>query len=315
MAIVQRQKRKRIWVDTSNIIYTAFYSCWKYYCEEFDIDKSTITETYEVGGERIFQRLFEKKFMTVIESASREFTNYFKWEDVWLCMDCKRDEIWRRKHLPTYKGDRDDKKKKYSPYQGSWKLMYEFINDHLLPALAEERGCRIIRVDNAECDDIIGVAMSRMKDDNNIIISSDHDYIQLSAKAMIVSPQGESTLKKSLAGMEKKFSGMATFDKTVLPTLLEKCKDPEVQLDIKILVGDSSDCIPQVFPRHGPLSKAMSKLILDPEYRAKMFEGDPGAQKRYDFNKYMIDMRMIPKDIQRNILIQLKVGLDRVFHG
>jgi 5'-3' exonuclease len=228
-------------------------------------------------------------------------------------MDCKRDEIWRRTYLPTYKGDRDEKQKKYSPYQGSWKLMYEFINDHLLPAIESERGSRVIRVPHAECDDIIGVAMSKMKDNNNIIISSDHDYIQLSDKALVVTPQGEPTLEKTLASMEKKFGNMSTFDQSTLPTLLEKCKDPEVQLDIKILVGDKSDCIAQVFERHGPLSKAMTKLILDDDYRERMFIKDPEARKRYDFNKRMIDMRLIPNEIKRNILIELKKGIDRKY--
>jgi 5'-3' exonuclease len=111
-----------------------------------------------------------------------------------------------------------------------------------------------------------------------LILTSDYDYLQLlSANVAIVD-----LLNKNLAASKKCFG------------------DPELDLFCKIVAGDKSDNIKQVFPRVGP--KTALKLFNSEGAMETLFAKHPGSRSRFEHNQTMIDFRFIPSDIASQFL-------------
>lgn len=145
--------------------------------------------------------------------------------DMLLVRDCPRPDIWRMKHLPTYKSNRSDtdKPSKYGP----------FIKH--LNTVMKSRYKSVMRVPHAEADDIIGVLTRYIKfqdpDAEIIIIANDSDYTQL--------------MRHSNVRIYHPKSGWIS------------CDDPIDALERKLKSGDSSDCIPASTPMH------LKRLLID----------------------------------------------------
>ena len=83
---------------------------------------------------------------------------------------------WRKKIYPSYKEQRkkarDDSK---VDFQAFFKILDPFIDD-LKQAF---QNIEILKIDEAEGDDIIAVVCQILRNDNITIISTDHDFYQL----------------------------------------------------------------------------------------------------------------------------------------
>jgi 5'-3' exonuclease len=71
----------------------------------------------------------------------------------------------------------------------------------------------------------------------------------------------------------------------------------------KILTGDASDNIPQVFPRCG-YATAM-KLVLKPEELKEKLKNDPAALEQFRLNQKLIDFKNIPESLTESIMQEL----------
>ena len=76
--------------------------------------------------------------------------------------------------------------------------------------------------------------------------------------------------------------------------------DAKKDLEIKIIMGDTSDNIPSVFPKCGP--KTAQKCIEDPEFFKKKMAGNPDYFKQYELNKKIVDFNNIPEDLVNEFL-------------
>lgn len=144
-----------------------------------------------------------------------------------VARDCPLATIWRRQHYEGYKAKRLESDKGVSTYGPYIK--------HLNGKYLDKFRC-VLRVDQAEADDIIGTLVRYYKftqpETPLIIIANDSDYNQLMRYdgIRIYNPKG---------------------DKWV------ECDDPADALAEKIRRGDSSDEIPAGLPTH------LKRLLID----------------------------------------------------
>ena len=185
--------------------------------------------------------------------------------------DCKRENIWRNEFFPKYKGTRvKDEKFMGAPF---FKMAYE-------EKLFEQAGTNnILSLDKLEADDCIAITVKNLlekyKDKCKIyIIASDHDYLQLH-------------------GNQVKIYNLAYKNITESKTVVGKA---ETDLEIKIIMGDTSDNIPSVFPKCG--FKTALKCYEDKEYFEKKMGKNPEYLEQYKLNQKIIDFRNIPKDLE-----------------
>jgi 5'-3' exonuclease len=131
-----------------------------------------------------------------------------------------------------------------------------------------------------EADDCIALSVKYLlqKYDTSCqiyIITSDKDYLQLSADNVHLYNLSYKNIAAS-----KSSTG-----------------NPETDLQIKIIMGDSSDNIPSIFPKCGP--KTAQKCIDDPVFFLKKMSENPEIyQKQYELNQLLVDFNKIPDYLQ-----------------
>ena len=176
--------------------------------------------------------------------------------------DCPRQQIWRNKLYPNYKGTR----KNNTGVGNFFKMVYE--NDLFQKAGVQ----KIVSYHQLEADDCIAITAKHIYDkypEANIwIITSDMDYLQLAQqRVQIIDLKGKSLIQKMNFDCSKK------------------------ELLYKIILGDKSDNISSVFPKCGKITA--KKLCNDIELFETKLETDEEYLKKYKFNKMLIDSLFI----------------------
>jgi 5'-3' exonuclease len=190
--------------------------------------------------------------------------------------DCKREDIWRMKHFPGYKGTRDDGK---GTFKGGPFFKMVYAEELFLKGGAKA----ILKHPHLEADDCIALSVKYLQQKYGAsceiyVITSDHDYLQLSAPNV------------HLYNLQyKKIVGTG---------------NPETDLEIKIIMGDSSDNIPSAFPKCGP--KTAQKCIDNPEFFQKKLDEDPKHVAQYELNQLLVNFDNIPDDLCSEFIITIK---------
>ena len=194
--------------------------------------------------------------------------------------DCKRENIWRNEIFNNYKSNR-----KNGPEDGFmggpfFKMAYE-------EELFQKGGAKaILKHPRLEADDCIALSVKYLSNKYPLckiyIITSDRDYLQLNADNVDLFTLTYKNLTDS-----KTATGNAKDD-----------------LRIKIIMGDSSDNIPSVFPKCG--IKTAQKCIEDEEFFKKKMNNNEEYYKRYKLNEQLIDFNMIPSHYADEFLATIK---------
>jgi 5'-3' exonuclease len=186
--------------------------------------------------------------------------------------DCKRENIWRMEIFEKYKANRANGNEDGFMGGPFFKMAYE-------EDLFYKGGAKaILKHPRLEADDCIAISVKHLLNKypncQIYIITSDKDYLQLKTQNV----QIYNLAYKNIA--ENKSS----------------TGNPQHDLEIKIIMGDTSDNIPSVFPKCGP--KTAQKCIEDPAFfKKKMSNQD--YHRQYNLNKELVSFDMIP-----NILIK-----------
>ena len=201
----------------------------------------------------------------------------------YFVQDCPSDTIWRKEFFPEYKEQRKTFYKS-SKWQGG--PVFKHVYQTLLPKLIKELSCHHYRIPTLEADDVIYLLREKFAAESAepetsaksttrnpqwryVIITNDHDYLQLL------------DADTELINLQKK----------LLRT--KSCGDPLIDLEKKIIGGDSSDNIPACFPRCG--KKTLDKLARDPKQLEQWFVKHSGSREKYLRNRRLIDFREIPE--------------------
>ena len=168
--------------------------------------------------------------------------------------DCKRENIWRNEFFPQYKANRANGKEDGFMGGPFFKMAYE--EDLFIKGGAKA----ILKHPKLEADDCIALSVkhlvNRYPECHIYIITSDRDYLQLNAHNVDLYNLTYKNIAES-----KSSTG-----------------NPKDDLEIKIIMGDSSDNIPSAFPKCGP--KTALKCIADPEFFKKKMNDNPEFYKQ-----------------------------------
>ena len=217
----------------------------------------------------------KKKFIDLFQSKLKEIQKKYKDYKMIVCLDCPRKDIWRNTIYKDYKQTRvsDD----------STGNFFKLVRD--LDLFAESGIQTKISHPYLEADDCIAVITNHLfkKDKNNkvVIITSDHDYLQL-------------------FNQENK-ENLFIVDARLKPLSKTECykQDRNKELFIKIISGDKSDNILPLFKRCG--KKTLESLYINKE----LFEKKLNQEKKTDhfnLNKMLIDFDYIPSLYKNQLL-------------
>jgi 5'-3' exonuclease len=195
---------------------------------------------------------------------------------------------WRRQYFPNYKFKRRESRDKDEVEKANWEEIFRIIT-MVREEIQENLPYRVVRVDGAEADDIIGtLAMETQefgKHDDVMIVSADKDFVQLQKYKNV----------KQYSPMQKKF-------------VTEK--NPNTYLFEHILKGDSGDGVPNVLSGDNVFAEGVRQT---PVTRKKLDYWTEHAQnlqsvmeseiyRNYMRNKKLIDLEEIPEELRTEII-------------
>jgi len=217
---------------------------------------------------------------TILNSI-RMFRNKFTkdYGEMVICCDDKNN--WRKEVFPEYKANR---RKNRENDLTDWKTLFELLHE-MREELTKYFPYKVMHVDTAEADDIIGVLVDHCEENPILILSSDKDFIQLQKYQGV----------RQWSPLQKKFI----------------VGDPTESLYDKTIRGDTGDGVPNILSsddtlitegkRQTPVTKKKMEL-----WRGKKPEEfcNEAMLRNYHRNKTMVDLRETPESIRINIVNQ-----------
>ena len=227
-------------------------------------------------GVAISEDLVRHLVLNTLRYNIKQFRN--EYGEVVLC--CDNRKYWRKEIFPFYKAGR---KKAREKSDLDWHLIFDILAK-LKQELRENFPYKVIDVEGAEADDIIGTLVPRHAIHEKILIlSSDGDFLQL---------QKYPNVKQYNPSMKK----------------YVKSDDPIIDLKEKIIRGDKGDGIPNIYSpadcfvrdlRQKPITqKVLDKLLVEEVDQWK----DDGAMAGYKRNQMLIDLTFIPDEVKDRII-------------
>jgi 5'-3' exonuclease len=207
-------------------------------------------------------------------------------EDKNLVISCDSKNYWRKKAFLYYKIKRKKDKEDSSI---DWDAVHEYM-DKIKKEIKEGFNWKVLEVDGAESDDIIGtlvkVASSQNPPAPVLIISRDKDFFQL-----------------------HKYSNVRQYDS--IGGKFITVDDPKKTLFEHICRGDSGDNIPNVVSEANSIAIGTRQKPIFQKKLDLWFESELPEELKTNFerNKQLIDFDEIPKEISINIIEAYKKEL------
>ena len=177
---------------------------------------------------------------------------------------------YQQQDIGKYKGTR---KRQEIPF--SYKRAYEIMDD-TIEKMDKWTNFVVIKVENAEADDVIAVLTKNLKEEPVVIVSSDKDFKQLFRyrdDLIIYDPIKKKEIRR------------------------RDVVNPDFFLKKHIIMGDRIDGILPIKKRCG--EKTAEKMVKDID---KILALNPDMKERYEFNEVLISFDKIPEEIEKAIL-------------
>lgn len=225
------------------------------------------------------QKLEEDFIRHVVLNTLRSNVKKFReYGEVILCCDSRN--YWRKQIYPHYKAHRKNAREK-SPLD--WNMIFKVLN-RIKQDLKDNFPYKVIEVDGAEADDVIGTLAPRLSASERVLIlSSDADFKQLQRYDNV-----------------KQYNPMLGIYVT--------SKHPTKDLKEKIIRGDKGDGIPSILSaddvfvagrRQPPISKKKLDVWLENNPKDCLSEEE---YRNYIRNDTLINFDNIPTAIKENII-------------
>jgi 5'-3' exonuclease len=224
---------------------------------------------------KLDEHLIRHMVLNIIRNHVKNFKN--EYGEVVLC--CDNRKYWRKEYFPFYKANR---KKNRDKSDLDWHMIFDMLAKFKVE-LKENFPYKVLDVEGAEADDIIGTLVPRHAPHEKILIlSSDGDFLQLQQNHNV----------KQYNPSQKKY--------VVSP-------NPIMDLKEKIIRGDKGDGIPNIFSpgdcfvrdlRQKPITKA----VLDKMLQEAWTDQNETIKANYMRNATLIDLSFIPVEIKEKII-------------
>lgn len=224
--------------------------------------------------------LIRHMILNILRNHIKNFKS--EYGEVVLC--CDNRKYWRKEYFPFYKAHR---KKNREKSDLDWHLIFDMLAK-FKDELKENFPYKVIDVEGAEADDVIGTLVPRhIMHENIVIISSDGDFLQLQRYNT-----GNYTVKQYNPAQKKFITSV----------------DPLSELKQKIIQGDKGDGIPNILSsndcfvreiRQKPITKTVLSKFLSEDFNNHDNEYVKAGFMR---NQTLIDLSYIPVDIKQKII-------------
>jgi len=246
----------------------------------FDYQQVAISNLMEqIGSSKgsVDENLVRHMILNTIRTYVKKFKESHGPE---VIIACDNRNYWRRKYFPNYKAGR---KKARDASGHDWTSIFESLNK-IRQELKDNSPYKVLDIDGAEADDIIGVLVQKYSATQKImILSSDKDFAQL-----------------------QRYPNVEQFS----PILKKYIKEPFplVQLKQLIIRGDKGDGIPNILSaddcfitatRQKPITEA--KIINWLNQDPKEFCNEE-MLRNFSRNEMLIDLTKIPETLKETIL-------------
>lgn len=227
------------------------------------------------------EHLVRHLVLNILRNHLRNFRKQYG--EVILCADNRK--YWRKEYFPFYKAGR---KKSREKSDLDWHLIFDMLAK-FKQELKDNFPYKVLDVEGAEADDIIGTLVPRhIMHEDILILSSDGDFLQLQQW----NEKSKFTVKQYNPAQKKFVTS----------------ENPLMELKEKIIKGDKGDGIPNVLSpsdcfvrdlRQKPITKGKLDSLMKENYTD--WE-DEGAKVGFSRNQTLIDLRHIPEDIKQRII-------------
>jgi 5'-3' exonuclease len=225
------------------------------------------------------QHLEEDLIRHIVLNTLRSHIKKFKdYGDIVLCCDSRN--YWRKKVYPHYKAHRKENREKSTL---DWNLIFKVLNK-IKEDLRECFPYKVIEVDGAEADDIIGTLTPRISASEKVLIlSSDADFKQL-----------------------HKYKNVKQYNPML--GVFVTSPNPVKDLKEKIIRGDSGDGIPNIFSADDVFVTKKRQSAVSSKKLVEWLEQDPKVcftdeiYRNFVRNDLLINFDNIPTEIRENIV-------------
>ena len=238
----------------------------------------------------------EHLFRHMVLNSIRSYNEKFKAEFGEIVIACDASNNWRRDIFPYYKANRRKARQKSDV---DWNTVFETLNK-IREELKDYFPYRVIRVDKAEADDIIGTLCALYGDNEPVmIVSGDKDFRQLQA-----------------------YSKVKQYDPVRKRAIVDK--DPKNYLKEHIMRGDMGDGVPNFLSKDdtfvvGGRQKPLRQVKLDQWIKMEPDEFcDQEMLRNYRRNEALVDLSVTPDYIKNQVVDiyneQAGKGRDKLFN-
>jgi 5'-3' exonuclease len=224
---------------------------------------------------KLDEHLIRHMVLNIIRNHVKNFKE--EYGEVVLC--CDNRKYWRKEYFPFYKANR---KKNRDKSNLDWHLIFDMLSK-FKQELKDNFPYKVLDIEGAEADDIIGTLVPRQAAHEKVLIlSSDGDFLQLQQNYNV----------KQYNPSQKKY--------VVSP-------NPIMDLKEKIIKGDKGDGIPNVLSpsdcfvrdlRQTPITQK----VLDKLMRESYLDQNESVKNNFIRNSTLIDLSFIPKELKEKII-------------
>jgi hypothetical protein len=246
-----------------------------------DLNQTMISNLMTQIGNHTNIKIEEDLLRHMILNSIRSYNVKFKAKYGELVIACDDKRYWRRELFPYYKANRKRDREKS---ELDWSAIFEVLNK-VRDELKVFFPYRVIQIDTAEADDVIGTLC--------------HEFGNTSEKILIVS--GDKDFKQL-----QTYMNVEQYDPVRKKFLTET--NPDRYLKEHIMKGDRGDGVPNFLSkddvfvlntRQKPLrqTKLSSWLDLEPEAFC-----DPQMMRGWKRNQQLVDLGFIPASIREKVI-------------
>lgn len=225
----------------------------------------------------IDEDLFRHMVLNSIRAINSKFTSEYGE----MVIACDAPRSWRKQLFPYYKANR---KKAREKSELDWSAVFDSLNK-VRDELKEYFPYRVIQVEHAEADDVIGTLVDQFHGLPILIVSGDKDFVQLQSYMNV----------RQYDPVRKRFISH---------------NDPAQFVREHIIKGDMGDGVPNFLSKDdtfvtGARQKPIRSAKLEEWTRLEPEEFcDEQMLRNYKRNEQLVDLSFTPKEIRDNVIEQ-----------